>query len=174
MPQGRKKKETLVNLPKNIDRKIGKRPKWDVIEAMRLKYKNKLSFDSIGAIYGVTGQAIEQGIKRVWGMVPDIAEMKAFEHNKPLLLTMAEQKILGKIVDDKVLQKASLNNLAYSLQNIHNINRLEQGKSTENLNIRSQVGYIAGEIERLQAKEVSMSTLDVVLPPDSEDVSEQL
>jgi len=61
------------------------------------------------------------------------------------------------------------------LQNIHNINRLEQGKSTENLNIRSQVGYIAGEIERLQAKESSMDTadtLDVVSPSDSEDVSE--
>ena len=172
MTQGRKKKETLVNLPKQGVRACRGRPIVDVGRALKLRIERGLTYEEIGKCLGVSTQAIQSRLALFRPYISDPDTARAFAQHKSSLLTVVEQEITAQMLDAKVLKKASLNNLAYSLQNIHNINRLEQGKSTENLNIRSQVGYIAGEIERLQAKEASMGTLDVVSPPDSEDVSE--
>ena len=170
MPQERKKKETLVVLPKMGMKK--RREGIDVGRALKLRIEKNLNYQEIADIFGVSAQAIQSRLAYFKPYLSDPATTKAFSEHKTSLLSVVEQELTAQMLDAKVLKKASLNNLAYSLQNIHNINRLEQGKSTENLNIRSQVGYIAGEIERLQAKEASMGIPDVVSPSDSEDASD--
>ena len=46
-----------------------------------------------------------------------------------------ELKMLENLADDGRLKKASVNNLAYAFQNLHNARRLESGQSTANVGI---------------------------------------
>ena len=44
-------------------------------------------------------------------------------------------KLLERLVNDEVLEKASLNNVAYAFKQLFDSGRLELGKSTGNINI---------------------------------------
>ena|SRR3990167_5865089 len=62
-------------------------------------------------------------------LLNDPVKMRQYLDNKSNIFNAAEELILDYLVKPETLEKASANNLAYSLQNIYNINRLEQGKS---------------------------------------------
>jgi predicted DNA-binding protein YlxM (UPF0122 family) len=116
--------------PANIDLKVDK---VNLLEALQLRYINKLTYQQIADKYGVTKQAIEQRLSAFKDKFGDSEEINLYTSNRGSLLTLAEKDLLTNMLDPSKLSKATINNLAYAFQQVFNARRLEQGKSTANL-----------------------------------------
>ena len=86
-------------------------------------------------------------------LLTDAEKMKAFVEKKSDILTATECHILDYLNNPKSLAKASINNLAYALQNVSTMNRLEQGKSTQNIDISALIM----RRDELNAKEIDIT-----------------
>lgn len=142
----------------------------DVTKALKLRLEKGLSYDEIGKIFGVTGQAVYQRLNSFKKYIDNPEIIQAFNENKVNILTVVEQELVSNLLAPDKVKKASLNNIAYALQNVSNINRLEQGKSTSNVNIHSLVDHVSKEIDRateeLRQLEQSIAPQDIVSSPD--------
>ena len=132
-------------------RKKLRRPdqKVDVSVALKLRLVNKLTYSEIADKMGCCKQTVHAAIKRfeqIIGNQPE--ELDAYRQRKAELLEAAELQLLEKITDPETIQKASLNNAAYTFAQLHNAGRLERGKSTSNIDIKHTVE----EIEALEAE----------------------
>jgi predicted DNA-binding protein YlxM (UPF0122 family) len=116
--------------PANIDLKVDK---VNLLEALQLRYINKLTYQQIADKYGVTKQAIEQRLSAFKDKFGDSQEIQLYDTNRGSLLTLAEKDLLTNMLDPSKLSKATINNLAYAFQQVFNARRLEEGKSTANL-----------------------------------------
>lgn len=87
---------------------------------------------------GVTEAAIRKKLKKIHSLI-DKEENNVYNQYKTQILTGAERTLLNELLAPDKLKKASINNLAYAFQNIYNANRLEQGKSTENIDFKALI-----------------------------------
>ena len=98
-----------------------------------------LTLEEIGDYYGVSKQAIHQQLQGVWELLDKPNELDAYRKFNVELLTAAEKKVLTELVKDEKLEKASGNNLAYMLTQLHQARRLEAGESTSNIALHAIV-----------------------------------
>ena len=124
---GRKKKDSL------IDKALPFRSKLDVRKALTLRLKNHLSYEEIATQLGVSKQGVHQGLKPFMDALGDPRAIQAFQDNEPGLISAAKMKVYSFMIDNAVLQKASLNNLAYAYSQIDTVKRLEEGKATAHI-----------------------------------------
>lgn len=129
-----------VNNSKSISSRI------NIAEALKLRLVNRLSFQEIADRYGVCKSAVYQALKRFLSILVEPDELEAFKNHKVDLLSSVEMKLLERLVNDEVMEKASLNNVAYAFKQLFDSGRLEQGKSTGNINILE----VTASIEDLQ------------------------
>ena len=135
--------------------------KINLVEALQLRFVNKLTYKQIGEKYGVSAQAVEQRISRFKEKFGDSEEVQQYTSNRDGILTVVEREILSRIVDPSKLEKATINNLAYAFQQVFNARRLEEGKSTANLHgIYGLVLQLDRE-ERNQVKPIESEVIDV-------------
>ena len=135
--------------------------KINLVEALQLRFVNKLTYKQIGEKYGVSAQAVEQRISRFKEKFGDSEEIQQHTSNRDGILTVVEREILSRIVDPSKLEKATINNLAYAFQQVFNARRLEEGKSTANLHgIYGLVLQLDRE-ERNQVKPIESEVIDV-------------
>ncbi len=152
------RRPTVDNNPATIDDTVDK---INLVEALQLRFVNKLTYKQIGEKYGVSAQAVEQRISRFKEKFADSEEIQQYTSNRDGILTVVEREILSSIIDPSKLQKATINNLAYAFQQIFNARRLEEGKSTANLHgIYGLVLQLDRE-ERNQAKPIESEVIDV-------------
>ena len=158
---GRPSKKDVQRLDKNqatIDKDVDK---INLVEALQLRFVNKLTYKQIGEKYGVSAQAVEQRISRFKEKFGDSEEIQQYTSNRDGILTVVEREILSRIVDPSKLEKATINNLAYAFQQVFNARRLEEGKSTANLHgIYGLVLQLDRE-ERNQVKPIESEVIDV-------------
>jgi len=141
----------------------------DINKALKLRFKNDLSYQEIGKQLGVTGDAVHKRLKKFKKLLSDPAATKAYEENKANFLSAAEQELLVHLVDDKKIKDASLNNVAYAFQQVSNFNRLAQDKSTSNLDIRSMQLHSQNELEAsVKARDALLKQLEVGDDPQNE------
>ena len=107
--------------------------KQQLKKAFELRFNHGLSYAAIGKQLGVTRSAVFKTLKPFEAIIKDLTQSNTYTANSPEILGAVEFEIIRKMVDEGVLKKASLNNLAYAFQNIHNARRLESGKSTANV-----------------------------------------
>ncbi len=112
-------------------RTIGR--KIDVAKALELKLKKGLPYNEIGKYFNCSGQAAQQQLKRFTDLLASTGDIEALRANKAEILDSVELKLLNDLVDKDKRKNASLNNVAYALQNINNMNRLEKGQATANI-----------------------------------------
>lgn len=72
-------------------------------------------------------------VKRYAGWIQDLDEIKDFESVRSQILTAGEMRLLESMLRDDKLEKASVNNVAYALRQVHDMRRLHQGLSTANV-----------------------------------------
>ena len=127
---GRKKVQQLDKPPAK-----GNYParKIDVAQALKMRLINNLSYAEIGKYFSATPQAVQQALQSFKGILENSADIQAYKDNRPDILTAVEQKMLEQIVDTDKMAKSSLNNVAYAFTQVHNARRLEENKSTANL-----------------------------------------
>ena len=122
--------------PGQLDKLIDKNT---LTEIFKLRFKNKLTFKEIGKIYNVSPQAIHQRIKSLIKLLnnPDLDQ--AYADNRVDLLNSAERILLSTLIESDKLKAASLNNVAYSLRQIHDMRRINADLSTGNEAIKIEV-----------------------------------
>ena len=125
-----------VNNSKSISSRI------NIAEALKLRLVNHLSYQEIADRYGVCKSAVYQALKRFLSILVEPDELEGYKQNKIALLSSAELRLLERLVNDEVVEKASLNNIAYAFQQIFNSGRLERGESTENVNVQQMIASI--------------------------------
>ncbi len=129
--------KTVPTVPTNKHIK-GKR--WalpDTARLYQLHFEQGLSFAEIGKLYGTTKQAVFDRLHRLLQILPNREQLEVYKKNKPAILNAAEMKVLGYMLDDEKLQKANLNNAAYTFTQLTQARRLEEGKSTVNIGLKT-------------------------------------
>ena len=140
-------KNKHVNNSKSISSRI------NIAEALKLRLVNHLSYQEIADRYGVCKSAVYQALKRFLSILVEPNELEAYKQNKVSLLSSAELRLLERLVNDEVVEKASLNNIAYAFQQIFNSGRLEKGESTENINTFALTADIVKVEQRIRELE---------------------
>lgn len=125
-------------MAKAIGRKI------DVAKALELRLKKNMSYADIAKYFNSTKQAVEQALSRFTTLLKDNFDIEAYKTNKIDILSNLELELLTELVDPNKRQKATLGNVAYALDKINNINRLEKGLSTGNY------AHIVADIEAVR------------------------
>ncbi len=148
-----------VNKSKSISSKI------NIAEALKLRLVNHLSYQEIADRYGVCKSAVYQALKRFLSILVEPNELEGYKQNKIALLSSAELRLLERLVNDEVVEKASLNNIAYAFQQIFNSGRLEKGEATEIVDtfaLTADLEKVQARIRELEAKRVQdVVTIDV-------------
>jgi len=122
--------------PGQLDKLIDKNA---LTEIFKLRFKNKLTFKEIGKIYNVSPQAIHQRIKSLIKLLNNPELDQAYADNRVDLLNSAERILLSTLIESDKLKDASLNNVAYSLKQIHDMRRINADLSTGNEAIKIEV-----------------------------------
>lgn len=112
---------------------------FDLIKAWKLRVLNKLTYSEISEQLQVPETTVYNALQRIQSLIPNPEEREAFSSVKPQLLDGVEQQLVASLVEPDRLAKASLNNVAYALTQVHTIRRLEEGKSTENVGLLSKI-----------------------------------
>ena len=136
---GKDLSKTVPTVPTNKHIK-GKR--WalpDTAKIYQLHFEQGLSFTEIGKLYGTTKQAVYDRLHRLLQILPNREQLEVYKKNKPTILNAAEMKVLGYLLDDEKLEKASLNNAAFTFTQLTQARRLEEGKTTVNIGLKTQL-----------------------------------
>lgn len=121
----RKKVQRLDKTGQGINKKV------DVAQALKLRMVNKLSYEEIGKIFGVTKGAIHKSLQSFISIIDDPDASEAFKATRSEILTSIERQLANQLVNPDKLKDASLNNVAYAYDKVATHNRLEQGKATQ-------------------------------------------
>jgi hypothetical protein len=124
----------------------------DVSKALTLRLVNHLSYASIGKIFGCSKQAVQERLQPFLRLINDPASSDAFKANRAEVLTSTQLTLLGNLLDPTKIEKASVNNIAYALRQLFDMERLERGESTANIAYHG----IEGKISELDAKEAEL------------------
>ena len=122
-----------ASVTKKVSKHTSVKYSIDVRKALTLRLINHLPYDAIGKQLGASGAGVYKALQPFIDALSDAPAIKAFEENEPALISAAKMKMFTFIVNDAVLKKASLNNLAYAYSQIDTVKRLEEGKATAHI-----------------------------------------
>ncbi len=133
--------------PKEPSKKPSKQPKNKTKAILALA--TEIPTADIPAIVNTTKQAVYQTLQR-HGIKPKRLEL--YQKHKADILAGMQVKILKHIDEDK-LKSASVNNLAYAFQQFYNSERLERGKSLNNIEIHMDIAAIRDMKDKINMDE---------------------
>jgi predicted DNA-binding protein YlxM (UPF0122 family) len=153
-----KKQENLpVPAGKHKPPKVGKvgsfNRKIDVGLALKLRLHNRLSIPQIAQYFGVSHQAVYKALENVKNIINIDMDLESFEQSRSDLLTAVELQLLNDLVEPTKREKASVNNIAFALSKVFDMNRISQGKSTSIVgyqDLTHQHEVLLGEIVELE------------------------
>ena len=131
-----------------VPNKHAKGKRWslpDVIKLYQLRVERGLSFGEIGQMYGVTKQAVYKKLNRLFEHLPNQENIQAFKDNKPTIMDGVTMTLLAQAVDPERLKKGTVNQFMYGAEIADRIKRLEEGKSTVNIGLKTQLVETAGK-----------------------------
>jgi len=120
-------------LPTNHARQI------DIGLAIQLRLINRLTFQQIADKYGISRQSVQQRIKAFIDMLGDTEISKTYEENRAKVMTNIERVLAVEMLDKEKLKKATTGNIAYAIDKIHNVIRLERNQSTGNQAVKIEI-----------------------------------
>ena len=100
--------------------------------AIELRYKHNLSYREIAAKMGVSHVAVQQRLTKVVKMLGDPEDNQAYDQHRQHFLTGIERQLVGQLINKKKQKAATLGNIAYAVDKVNNILRLERGQATGN------------------------------------------
>jgi len=116
------------------------------LEIYKLRLHHRLSYPQIAKLTGKSIDTVHTCFHRFLDRLGSPADVEAYENSKKELLSLTEERLVATLTDPDKLEKASLNNVAYALTQVHTALRLEKGKSTSNINALAQVIVKAHEM----------------------------
>ena len=108
-------------------------PKIDIAKALTLRLTKNMTYEQIGATFGVSKQSTYTALKKFLKLIDNPQLIKTYRNHKPELFEAAEMELLTDLMDEDKRKAATLNNTAYALKNVNEMLRLERGQSTANV-----------------------------------------
>lgn len=109
-----------------------RRGKIDPVKAYQMRVVNRLTFQQIADHMDVTKTAVIQRLKQFSNLIHNAEDKAKYEAIRTHALTTLEEQLIASLADPDKHSKASLNNLAYTFDKIHQARRLEEDKSVAN------------------------------------------
>jgi hypothetical protein len=72
-------------------------------------------------------------LKRYGSWLQELEHLEEYTDSRSRLLSAGELKLFKSMMEQEKLDKASVNNLAYSMRQLYDMGRLERGESTSNV-----------------------------------------
>ena len=113
--------------------------KIDINLALKYYFVNNLSLQDIADKFNVTRQAVDQRIKKVMKLLGEEEDNKAYNDHRAYFLNGIERQLLNQIIDKDKLKKATTGNIAYAVDKINNMRRLELNQSTDNQAVQIKI-----------------------------------
>lgn len=123
--------------------------KIDLAKALDLRYRHRLSVKEIAEYFGVVPSSVTARLHAYLKHLPNLQEVRALDSIRPDIIKGTLLKNLASLSDPAKLKRASLNNVAYSAGQLHNMLRLEEGKSTQNVFTADYFAYIKEQARQL-------------------------
>lgn len=98
---------------------------------LELRAKN-VPVPAIAASVGLSVPAVEVRISKLRNILQSMDKLDDWEKQKANLLSAAQHELLKSMLREDKLEKASVNNLAYALTQVHTATRLERNQATAN------------------------------------------
>lgn len=76
-------------------------------------------------------------LKRYGSWLQELEHIEDYTNTRSQLLSAGELKLFKSMMEQEKLDKASVNNLAYSMRQLYDMGRLERGESTSNVATQS-------------------------------------
>jgi hypothetical protein len=107
-----------------------RRLRWNLKRAIELHLRG-YTYQDIADKLGVAKSTVCEQMGSVFALL-DPDRQQAYEAHRIPILTAVEMRLVGALTDPAKIEKASLNNVAYAMTQVHQARRLEQGQSTAN------------------------------------------
>jgi transcriptional regulator with XRE-family HTH domain len=138
----------------NIASPTRKNNRIDLADILRYRLEKGLTYQEIADMYGLNKSSI---FAKFQGFLKyaDPEAVRLWEEKKPEMLSASEMVLVERMMDEDVLKKASVNNLAYALGTVNNINRLHRGQATQNVSVKAlsmSLADLVAEEDRLRKK----------------------
>jgi len=160
-----KEKPTLQLTPTRT-----RKSKIDIRKAFVMRFINGNTEPDIAKRFGVTKQAVNDALRPFRRMIPNNEASQTFRENKALVLDNAEMAMVDLILDPVKQKKATLGNVAYALDKINNINRLERGLATTIVSNCDLTPEERETLRVLEARIISHDPQDVVSIDNQENI----
>ena len=133
----------------------------EIKKMLELHLKNR-SYEEIAAIVGRSKSTVYRLIREYR---PFFKTLKSSEQLKPIrgdILNALEFQVLRSAADEGKHARASLRDIAYTLKEVTNARRLEEGKSTQNADIKIQHTRVPTSLlAPTEAEERDAQTVDI-------------
>ncbi len=158
------KAKSSVNIPAVTAQSV------DLRKALTLRIKNKLSYEKIGMQLGIPRGTVYDALKPWEKLIGSPERLEAYRANKGDILTGLEMQLASLIPNKAKSGKATLGNVAYAIDKLNNIVRLEEGKSTQNIlyadidrhsqELRRELEGLGVKVEDVIEGEITVSSED--------------
>jgi predicted DNA-binding protein YlxM (UPF0122 family) len=151
----------LSPAPDNIPEIIPETTKRvNLSQAIDLRYKHNLSYRAIAEKLGVSHVAVKQSLDKVKKIIGDPEENNAYDKNRSHFLNGIERQLLAQLLNKDKTKKATLGNVAYAVDKVNNILRLERGQSTLNQAVKINVVRFS-ELSEVEGNENNRARIEV-------------
>ena len=123
------------DMPRRKNQKPLPLPKLDRKQAIILKTQNGLSYEQIGALQGISKQAVHEAIhKDIKAFIADQEVTKSYKEHRADILAGLQVKTLTNL-DDTRLKAASALQLVTATGILYDKERLERGQTSANIGV---------------------------------------
>lgn len=141
--EGRKKR--LANLtqkgrPKGVTRRATNLSSRERKEIM-VQLAENIPHAAIAAQFGISDSTVASIRNEFSQIFKSLGKVEPYRKVKADLFDATELELLKSLNDSDKLERASLNQVAYSLQVVHNAGRLEKNLSTANVNVNTYLRF---------------------------------
>ena len=158
-------KKASTNIPALIELSAPapkERGKIDLEKALRYRLHNNMSYEEIGDLMGVCKQSVH---KRLQPYLHDIEDIPTLKKYKSDIIHAKQLKILTELTDEKLKEST-----AYQLTGMFGIlydkARLEDDKSTQNVDINARVASYRQNTDEIQRLEAMLLEIEASAQPD--------
>lgn len=121
-----------------VDGRTKNGTKIDLAKVIQLKEVHNMSYAQIGKQLGYSAPYVMKTYRKFKELLPSVNDSGFYTEHRADLINSVETKMLLEMANEDRLKKASVNNVAYAFQQLHNARRLEQDKSTANVGVSIQ------------------------------------
>jgi hypothetical protein len=146
------------------------RQKIDVKKAFILRYVKGFTESEVARELKVARASINYALKPFKGVIEHFQPGQVYRDNKPVILDAIEMSMVSLLTDKAKQKKATLGNVAYALDKVNNINRLERGLATTIVSNCDLTPEERETLRVLEARIISHDPQDVVITQGQENI----